>query len=181
PPTDEQSPETPEQSPDKSADGDAPSPDAAADVRLRTFVVERGDSKVTVLHAPHRKDRAVAAFRTAVETLRGPDAIPAPSDRGQKPPDADKSADGEQSRYASWTRDWSPDRLEIEELSLPSPDRALIRGTAASDKDVDEFVRRLNSLEAFSAITIASTGSVEDGQGITYRVEGKYRADGDQN
>lgn len=181
------SPETPDSPRDEQKeDGEATDPEGT-DARLRRVVVERGDDRVTVLHAPYNKDGAVAAFQKALETLRASETLPeepgARPGADEQPADGEKPSEGDRSKtpYASWSRDWSPDRLELDELALVDNNTVEITGTAAAKKDVDEFVTRLNSLDAFSEIAIDSTGSVDKGQGITFRVAGSYEAGDSQN
>ena len=160
PPAEGETPEQPEKpdqpdSPDAADQEGTTEPPSDTEPRAQTFVVERGDQKVTVLHGPHEQDRALGAFERAVETLQ--------------PPPAEKK-----SPYQTWSADWQPDRLELDEVALADGDRVELRGSAASEADVEEFVTRLNSLEAFSEVSIDETKAVIEGQGVTFRIAGQY-------
>ncbi len=127
--------------------------------RPRTYLLERRDGRVSVQHGPHREEKVVAAFDAAAR------AVPAPSTRPAEPPEENE------------TETWSPGRLQLNGLAMVDDSRVEIRGSAASEDDIDAYASRLEDLEVLSEVEVAAAEPVPEGQGLRFRIGAKYNPD----
>lgn len=127
--------------------------------RPRTYLLERRDGRVSVQHGPHREEKVLTAFDAAAR------AVQTPSTRPVEPPDKGEFETS------------SPGRLQLDELAMVDDSRVDIRGSAASEDDIDAYASRLEDLKVFSKVEVAAAEPVPEGQGLRFRIGAEYDPD----
>jgi len=147
-----------EDSPDNNTEQTDSEPSGAT--RPRTYLLERRDGRVTVQHGPHREQKVLNAFDAAAQALQAP---PARSARQPDETTSEHDAAGE-----------TGDRLQLDELAMVDDSRVEIRGSAASEDDIDAYASRLENLEVFSNVEVAAAEPLTEGQGLRFRIGARY-------
>ncbi len=165
PPLPAATPDTPEPDPEISPDNQTEQTDSepSEPTQPQTYLLERRDDRVTVQHGPHREEKILNAFDAAARALRTPSTRPG------------KQAD--QATEEGKSDSWSPDRLQLDELAMVDDSRVEVRGSAASEDDIDAYASRLEELEAFSNVEVAAAEPVDEGQGLRFRIGAEYTPD----
>lgn len=165
PPVPAATPDAPEPDPETSPDTDTDQADSESPEtpRPQTYLLERRDGRVTVQHGPHREGKVLNAFDAAARALQAPSARP-----GQQ---------ADQELEEGGAKSSSPGRLQLDELAMVDDSRVEIRGSAASEDDIEAYASRLEELEAFSDVEVAAAEPVTEGQGLRFRIGAEYTPD----
>jgi hypothetical protein len=162
PPLPTATPDSPESGPDASPDTETEQTDSEPPETSppQTYLLERRNGRVTVQHGPYPENKALSAFDAAVR------AVPSPAARPGETPEEGESESGQ------------PVRLQLDELAMVDDSRVEIRGSAASEDDIEAYASRLEQLEAFSKVEVAATEPVTEGQGLRFRIAADYTSEG---